>query len=158
MSVALRPVVSAPASARRLVRRAGIGWGLPARVVDDAALVAGAFVLGSVRQARSPLTLSVLASDQTILVEVEDTCTAFPIDGRGEGFGTLGFGLATAQRVADACGFTRRPGGRQMWARVSGAGSFATSDSSSGEGGLRSVPTAGAVSASGPNREGRGAG
>lgn len=118
VSVWLRPVASAPASARQLVVRSALSWGLPARLVDDAALVAGALVLESVRQARSPLRLTVHSGDLAVMVEVEDACVLFPMAAGLSGTGRGRYGLELVHRVAEAFGFVRRPGGRRLWARI----------------------------------------
>jgi hypothetical protein len=122
ISVRMRPVASAPASARRLVQRSGTGWGWPAGLVDDAALVAGALVLNSVRQARSPLRLTVISGGRAVLVEVEDSCVLFPLAGRPAGMHRDGYGLDLVHRIAEAFGFVQHPDGRRLWARIVEAG------------------------------------
>ena len=120
VSVRMRPGALAPASARRWVFQIGTNWGLSLRLIEDAALVAGAIVLHSVRQAGSPLCLSLLPTEDTVLIEVEDACTAFPTVSTGcdRCRGREGLGLDLVHRVAQAFGFTRLPDGRQVWARV----------------------------------------
>ena len=123
VSVRMRPGALAPASARRWVFQIGMSWGLPQRQVEDAALVAGALVLHSVRQAGSPMRLALVWTEAGMLVEVEDACTAFPVvplPATGDR-GPEGLGLDLVRRVAQAFGFTCLPGGRQMWARVAAA-------------------------------------
>ena len=116
-AVPLRPGALAPAFARRFVRRNAAQWRLSDGVADDAAAVAGALVLLSVRQARSPLTLRLSLDRAAMMIEVEDRCGDFPplpsTGGRVEEIG-----LEQLHRVADAWGYVRRSVGRQLWARV----------------------------------------
>ena len=124
VSIRMRPGALAPASARRWVFQIGMSWGLPQRQVEDAALVAGALVLHSVRQAGSPMRLALVWTEAGVLVEVEDACTAFPVvplPAATGGRGSEGLGLDLVRRVAQAFGFTCLPGGRQVWARVAAA-------------------------------------
>ena len=121
VSIRMRPGALAPALARRWVFQIGMGWGLPQLQVEDAALVAGALVLHSVRQAGSPMRLALVWTEAGVLVEVEDACTAFPVvplPAPTGGRGSEGLGLDLVRRVAQAFGFTCLPGGRQIWARV----------------------------------------
>ncbi len=124
VSIRMRPGALAPASARRWVFQLGMSWGLPQQQVEDAALVAGALVLHSVRQAGSPMRLALVWTEAGMLVEVEDACTAFPVvplPPATGGRGPDGLGLDLVRRVAQAFGFTCLPGGRQIWARVAAA-------------------------------------
>jgi len=112
LSVRLRPVRSAPAAARRLVLDREPDWRLPARLLDDTAMVAGAMVLLSVCQARSPLRLTLSATDLVVLVEVDDSCMDLPSPSRER------FSLDLVRRTAQAFWFVQQPAGRQLWARV----------------------------------------
>lgn len=120
LSVRLRPVPDAPASARRLVRDACQEWQLPAPLADEAATVAGVLVLTSVHQVRSVLRLTVMAAGAgrpgrgTVLIEVEDR-------GREEATSCLPgppWAVDSLVRLASDTGSARLPGGRQLWARV----------------------------------------
>ena len=112
-SARMRPVASAPADARRLIRQVGSRWALPPSLVENAALVAGALVLESVRQARSPLRLTATRIASAVVIQVEDSCVSFP-----HACERAALGLEVVGRVAAAYGFVRRPAGRQLWARL----------------------------------------
>ena len=116
-AVPLRPSALSPALGRRFVRRNAAQWGLSDAIADDVAVVAGALVLISVRQARSPLTLRLSLDRAAMMIEVEDRCADFPplpaTGGRVEEMG-----LEHLHRLADAWGYVRLPVGRQLWARV----------------------------------------
>ena len=116
----LRPVASAPADARRLIRRVGSRWALPPTLIDDVALVAGALVLESVRHARSPLELTVTCTARAVVIEVEDSCSSIPYSSDRSASR-----LDVVRRAAAAYGFVRRPAGRQLWARVDAAAGIA---------------------------------
>lgn len=113
---AMRPITSAPASARKLIDQAGLRIGLPKALRADAAAVAGGLVLHSVISARTSLTLRALSDGDSVLVEVED---AAPELATRSSDSHAFHGLDAVGRTAAAYGYLKRDrGGRLMWARV----------------------------------------
>lgn len=119
----MRPITSAPASARKLIDQAGIRIGLRKPLRTDAAVVAGGLVLHSVISARTSLTLRAVSDGDSVLVEVEDAAlelAARPADSPAF------HGLDAVGRIAAAYGYLKREsGGRVMWARI-GSGALET--------------------------------
>lgn len=121
VSARLRPVVSAPATARRLVREAGSRLGLSPSLVEETAVVVGTLVSTSIRQAHSQVLLRVGFVADCAFIEVTDRGSKLihPALVRND------LGLDSVCQVAQSCGMRILEDGRQLWARVtlSSAGS-----------------------------------
>lgn len=70
--IILRPRASAPRSARRLVRQTCAASTTPARVMDDATLLASELVTDRLKQARVPLDVVVEADPRGVTIRVSD--------------------------------------------------------------------------------------
>lgn len=114
VSARLRPVVSAPAAARRLVREAGGKLGLTPSLVEETALVVGTLVATSIRQAHSQVLLRVGFVADCAFIEVTDRGSKLmhPALVRND------LGLDAVCQVAQSCGMRILDDGRQLWARV----------------------------------------
>lgn len=114
VSARLRPVVTAPAAARRMARETGYRLGIAPGLVEDTAQVVGTLVATSVRQAHSRLRVRVAFVADCSFIEVTD---------EGPSSTDLGLarndpGLDAVRRLAQACGMQLVDGGRQLWAKV----------------------------------------
>jgi len=98
-----------------MVREICSGCGLPAGLVEDAALVTGVLVTCSVRQAHTAIQLRVEVSAGAVLVRVEDLGNVLPPPS-GDHPASDGYSLDMVPRLAQRSGFVRTSTGRQGWA------------------------------------------
>jgi hypothetical protein len=114
-SADIPPTSHASAMARHVVYRAGQKWHLPTETIEAAAAVVAGLVQTSVAQARSIVHLTMVGNGESLLIEIEDRCTAFPTSARdSDGVN----GLDLVHTFATESGYVRLPDGRQLWARV----------------------------------------
>lgn len=112
--VRLSPRSSSPRITRRLVRQTCAASGLPDKLVDDAALVAGELVTTSLRQVHAPLLVDLSIVDDVVTVRVRDSGTQPP--------GGLGDRPAAerswdlVRRLGTSWGYHHGPDSREMWA------------------------------------------
>lgn len=110
----LAPRSSAPRCARKIVRDICTQSGLPERVIDDAALVAGELVTISVHQVHRPLDLIVLLDRDEVTVRVRDVGT-MPPDSAGPG-STPRRCWSMVGRIGRSSGYCETALGRELWA------------------------------------------
>jgi anti-sigma regulatory factor (Ser/Thr protein kinase) len=112
----LEPGRTAPALARRFAREVLAGHGAGSELLDRAQLLISELVTNAVVHARSPVWLSVTATDAAVHIEVEDqgggrVARRRPGDLRGL---NAGYGLWLVDSLADSWGVEhgceRRPG------------------------------------------------
>ena len=112
--VSLRPRAFAHRAARRLVRDLCSESGLPAALVDDATLVAGELVRSSVRNARTPVDVSVEVVDRTVTVRVHDQQATRAT--RRNAWRGAGRSREIVARFSTSWGYHQCSGGRESWA------------------------------------------
>lgn len=122
----LRPVASAPALARKLVKQAIDGAAQATQVGEDVAYVAGAFVLNSIVHTHAPVRVTLTQSDDFVLVEVEDS--RLPGTRAQQPGQSRFYGLELVRKVASEFGFSHSDGTATSWARVDGCAHSEPSD------------------------------
>jgi hypothetical protein len=115
MSRTLRPSPLTPAVARRLARESCRERGICRIVADKVEMVVGEMVSLSVRQARSPVTLTIVIDRGDVVIDVLDGGQRPPAEGRGARGPRQ---VDAIERLAGSWGFDRLEGGRRLWAVV----------------------------------------
>ena len=140
-------------AAQGMVREVCVGSGLPAGVVNDAALVAGVLVTDSMGQTQGGGPwLQVELGAHAVTLRVEDTSTALPVHG-SEGRVAGGYDLDILGRLVDTWGFSRTSTGRQVWALLTD--SMMATERTGAVAGTRQLPGAARWDADKPVAAGR---
>jgi anti-sigma regulatory factor (Ser/Thr protein kinase) len=108
---------TAPASARRFVRRTLSGWDHNA-VSELVTLLTSELVTNAVLHAGSDVELRMCAHDGILRVEVGDTSPRIPVTPLYEGVPVTGRGLAMVADVSEKWGVERRGAGKVVWFEV----------------------------------------
>lgn len=109
----LPPAPPSVGAARRLVREQATG--LPAAVVDAAALLTSELVTNGVLHARTPLRVGVSVAPDLLLVSVADRSPHDPVRRDHDLSATGGRGMEIVAELADDYGVTRNGEGKSVW-------------------------------------------
>lgn len=115
--VQLLPVPTSAGEARRVVTARVVALGRP-ELVDDVVVVVSELVTNAVIHAQTSIELSVRPVGAGVRVEVSDGSPLVPQWAPAAMYATSGRGLIIVQRLAEAWGVERRPGGKTVWAQV----------------------------------------
>ncbi|WP_243639282.1 SpoIIE family protein phosphatase [Streptacidiphilus pinicola] len=105
---------SAPAYARRLVRRALHDWGQES-LLDTTELLVSELVTNAVRYASAPIGLRLALREETLLVEVADPLPDPPREREAAGTDEGGRGLQLVHRLAHRWGTRAEGEGKVVW-------------------------------------------
>lgn len=107
------PAPDSVPAARRFVL--DVGWSEDSELNLRLATLVSEIVTNAVLHARTPFTVKVLPTEQTIRVSVSDGSTALPIKKKYEATQPTGRGLHIVEATADRWGISPRARGKTIW-------------------------------------------
>lgn len=115
--ITVRPHPYAPRVVRRLVRQSCERGELPARVTDDAAVVAGELVTSSIRQVHTTMRVDVVVAPCEVTVRVHDSADPARVVRQPHSPGDTR-SWEVVRRLAASFGYLQDDRARELWASL----------------------------------------